>query len=79
MCLDFPGHLCSICIPHAIKGGGEGNGNMCTYLIRALSIRNEDPPLNKELEQKIVGKQPFSRNLNSCSHIEEVSMPWVQG
>ena len=34
-------------------------GNMCTYLIRALSICNEVPPLNKELEQKIVGKQPF--------------------
>ena len=39
--------------------GGEVNGNMCTYLIRALSICNEVPPLNKELEQKIVGKQPF--------------------
>ena len=43
---------------HVIKGG-EGNGKMCTYLIRALSICNQIPPLNKELEQKIVGKQPF--------------------
>ena len=55
--LDFPGHLHSISIPHTIKEGGEGNGNMCTYPKRVLSICNKVPPRNKELEQKIVGKQ----------------------
>ena len=74
--LDFPGISCLHTACNQRRWWRLWN--MCTYLLRALVICNEVPPLKKELEQKIVGKQLFLEIL-TLVHIEQVSMPWVQG